>query len=354
MLGVNARTQLLVVEDRDAPDARGSHAAARAALIKLLSREGHAARRASGAEALRQAGGDHPPDLVLWSASPDARFGAALRALKASAEPRFLPVILLPPEGGARARVSGLRAGADDVVAASSDEEVLARVAALLRIKAAQDALQLAKAELERQSITDPLTGLFNRRYFGYRLQQEVERCRRYGERVSLLMLDLDHFKRVNDRYGHRTGDEALRRTAEVLRSELRRVDVCTRWGGEELAVIMPNTAEAGAAVVARRVLRALRARAVIEAAPLERLGAGAEAVHLTASLGLATSGGAGATDAEEAEQLVQRADAAVYRAKAEGRDRVCVAPALTLARGLAPAELMPIANAVPKLAAVT
>ncbi len=348
---MNARRHLLLVDDREG---RRSHPASAAVLMKLLSREGHAARRATGAEALRQASGERPPDLVLWSARPDARFGEALRALKASADPRFLPVILLPTEGGPEARVSGLRAGADDVMPDCGEEEVLARVASLLRIKAAQDALQHAKAELERQSITDPLTGLFNRRYFGYRLQQELERGRRYGEQVSLLMLDLDHFKRVNDRYGHRTGDEALRRASEVLRSELRRVDVCTRWGGEELAVIMPNTSETGAMVVARRVLRALRSRAVLESPPMDRLGAAPETIRITASLGLATtSGELGAVkDAEEAELLVQRADAAVYRAKAEGRDRICTAPPVPVMTDAA--AVIPLAAALPRLAAVT
>jgi len=297
-----------------------------AALAKALWREGYVTRRAvDAAQALRHVGGARSPDLVLMAVGPqDAGWSQALRAIKERVHPKFLPVTVLSPLSDVTSRVAALRAGADDVVAKPCpSEELVARVAAMLRIKSSQDALELARIEAERLSITDPLTGLFNRRYFQYRLQQEVERCRRYGDSLSLLTLDLDHFKRVNDRYGHRTGDDALRLTAELLTRELRRLDVCTRWGGEEFTIIMPNTGAAGGLVVARRLLRAVRAKAVLSAAPIDERGGLPEPVQLTASFGLATYPAAGI---ESAEALVHTADAAMYRAKNEGRNRICTA----------------------------
>jgi len=296
-----------------------------AALAKALAREGYLTRHVADADqALRQVGGKRTPDLVFMACAAAGRAFEALKALKARVEPSFLPVIALFPRVSREMRVTGLRAGADDVLAKPWDvEEVLARVAALLRIKSCQDALEEKRLELERQSVTDPLTGLFNRRYFQYRLHQEVARGQRYGEPVSLLVADLDHFKHVNDRYGHATGDQVLRTTAGLLSAEVRRPDVCTRFGGEEFAVIMPNTGAAGAQVVARRILKALRERASLSAPPIHRRDARPEAIRITASFGLASYPGAGVAGAEE---LFRRADAAMYRAKAEGRNRVCLA----------------------------
>jgi two-component system, cell cycle response regulator len=296
------------------------------ALARALSREGHATRRASSAaEALGDIGGAHSPALVLMAIAPDdAGWSDALRAMKERVHPRFLPVIVLTPLSDVASRVAALRAGADDVIAKPCPEdELAARVAAMLRIQAAQGVLELARAEAERLSITDPLTGLFNRRYFHHRLEQEAERARRYGESLSLLVLDLDHFKHVNDRYGHVAGDEALRMVAGLLTRELRRLDVSTRWGGEEFAIIMPNTGAPGGMVVARRVLRAMRAKGCLSLPPLSRPDARLEPVLITASLGLASYPSPGV---DSAEALVHAADAAMYRAKNEGRNRICVA----------------------------
>ncbi len=264
---------------------------------------------------------------MILNVSPESSCVDALRAMKACVEPRFLPVLVLSERAGVDARVSGLRAGADDVIVRPHrEEEVLARLEAMLRIKSSQDALEAARADLERLSITDPLTGLFNRRYFQYRLEQEVERARRQGGPVSVLMIDLDHFKRVNDRHGHRAGDEALRMIGDLLVRELRRPDVCTRWGGEEFAVILPGTDESGAAVVAKRLLRAIRASARLSAVRIGVPDGRPETVRVTASLGVAAYPSEAVATPE---QLVQRADAAMYRAKEQGRDRVRLASAL-------------------------
>jgi two-component system cell cycle response regulator len=313
-----------------------------ATLASILARQGLDTSSVSrGAEAIRALSRDARPDIVVMdSALRDMDGVQALRALKDRAEEEFLPVVLLSSQPDAESRVSGLLAGADDVLSKPCQgAELWARIAALLRIKAAQDSLRKAKLELERLSITDGLTGLFNRRYFQYRLEQEVERCRRHGDTVALMLIDLDHFKKVNDRYGHPAGDAVLRAAAEILTRELRRVDVCTRWGGEEFAVILPDTGRPGAAVVADRVLRALRAGLRFSAAPVRGQALRPERFRVTASLGLAVHPSAGV---DRADELVSAADAALYRAKDQGRNRACfgpppgrspVAPAARLAR---------------------
>ena len=323
-----------------------------AVLARALAREGYRTRHVPDAEeALRQVGGKHTPDLVFMAVAAGRSF-EALKALKAAAEPSFLPVIAVFQRVSRETRVSGLRAGADDVVAKPcDDEEVLARVAALLRIKRSQDALAEKKLELERQTVTDPLTGLFNRRYFQYRLQQEVARNQRYGGPVALLVADLDHFKHVNDRYGHAAGDDALRLVGRLIAQEVRSPDVCTRFGGEEFAVIMPNTASSGAGVVAHRILESLRTRASLCAPPIHRPQAKPETVRLTASFGLAAFPAPGVSTADE---LFARADAALYRAKSQGRNRICVADEQTAVP--APArldEVLHLVPAFPRLAAV-
>jgi two-component system cell cycle response regulator len=246
-----------------------------------------------------------------------------VRAVKETVPPTFLPVVMVCASDDPGVRVAALRAGADDCLASPCHlAELTARVASLLRIKSSHDGLQLEKAELERLSMTDALTGAFNRRYFQIRLDEEIERARRHGDPLSLLLLDLDHFKRVNDRHGHDAGDAALRATAGLLAAQLRRVDVCTRWGGEEFAVVMPNTPRAGALCVAERILQALRALAI--ALPAPRSAERAGTLSITGSIGLSSY--SSRDGARSASEIVRAADAALYRAKTLGRDRVCAA----------------------------
>jgi diguanylate cyclase (GGDEF)-like protein len=313
-----------------------------AALASILSSQGLDTKTVRcGADGIRELSGSAPPDIVVMDFTlRDMEGVQALRAMKDRLhEGEFLPVVLLSDSADVEPRVRGLLAGADDVLSRPCQAaELSARLAALLRIKAAQDSLRRAKQELERLSITDALTGLFNRRYFQYRLQQEIERARRQGDAVALMLLDLDHFKSVNDRYGHAAGDHALCATADMLRRELRRVDVCTRWGGEEFAVILPGTGEPGAAVVAERVLRTVRASLRFSASPVVRDPAqGPESFRLTASLGFAVYPSAGVDGADE---LVAAADAALYQAKHQGRNRACFAPALDTPRTVPAARL--------------
>ncbi len=170
-----------------------------------------------------------------------------------------------------------------------------------------------AQSELEELARTDALTGLANRRHFMEALAREVERARRYGHSLSLVLIDLDRFKDVNDTHGHAAGDDVLRATAAILREVSRDVDVAARIGGEELVLLLPETRAAGARSVAERVRRRIEA-----SSPRSQAG---EAFRVTASLGVASYAGG----AETPEEILQACDAALYRAKGAGRNRVVV-----------------------------
>ena len=167
--------------------------------------------------------------------------------------------------------------------------------------------------ELRRLATVDPLTGAFNRRYFLSAASQEMERAVRYGGSLSLLMIDIDHFKRVNDRFGHALGDEVLRKTVEVCRANLREVDIFARLGGEEFAALLPQTASVGALGLAERLRRAVAEMVV----PL----AGGD-LRVTVSVGVAER-----SVETTFEHLMSRADQALYAAKETGRNRVEMAP---------------------------
>ncbi len=203
----------------------------------------------------------------------------------------------------------------------------------LLSTLSAQVAVGLHQArmfgEAERMAVTDALTGLYNYRYFYERLHSEMARSARYGHPLSLVMIDLDHFKSVNDRFGHLKGDEVLREVATTVRRNTRRydepttvkhtdIDIASRYGGEEFIVIMPETGAAGAAIAAERLRAALEAE-VGQAAGLK--GENGQPWNITGSFGVAVfEKGLGS------ESFIKRADDATYQAKHDGRNRVVVA----------------------------
>ena len=186
------------------------------------------------------------------------------------------------------------------------------RIVAMLERAAAQAALALAKTSLlerlERSSLTDGLTNVANRRAFDLGLAAEVARAGRTGGTFSLVMLDIDHFKRLNDTHGHQTGDEMLTAVARVLDGQLRGADTVARYGGEEFAVLLPDVDGPAAVAAAERLQRSV--------------GAMTGAVPVTASAGVATY----PADARDGVSLLGAADAALYRAKEAGRDRVVTA----------------------------
>jgi diguanylate cyclase (GGDEF)-like protein len=176
-------------------------------------------------------------------------------------------------------------------------------------------ALQSVKAH-ERilgLAVTDTLTGLRNRRFFDEALDQEIKRCQRYGRACSLIMADLDHFKRINDQYGHAAGDEALKRVGSLLRDSVRTVDTVARIGGEEFAVLLPETPPNNISVVTKRLLRQIRELRI----PLGTVGE--PEPKLTISLGVASFRRGKVTP----HQFLKLADKSLYRAKRGGRNRV-------------------------------
>jgi diguanylate cyclase (GGDEF)-like protein len=176
--------------------------------------------------------------------------------------------------------------------------------------------LQTTLNELELLVTTDPLTELPNRRSFFSRAQTEFARTARYNHPLALIMLDLDHFKEVNDRYGHLVGDAALQHISAIMKGCIRDADMVARYGGEEFVILLPETEEEGAAVIAERV------RADIETSPL--LLDSPDKLFLTASLGLACL--TGQAEFADIDKLLQAADDAMYRAKSRGRNCTCVA----------------------------
>lgn len=171
--------------------------------------------------------------------------------------------------------------------------------------------------ETRKMASTDPLTNLLNRRAFTRWAEQELARLQRFGGTLTIGMLDVDHFKSVNDRLGHGAGDEVLVGVASAVASALRRVDVVARWGGEEFIFALTSTAADGAAVAGERL------RAALDEHPITVHGPeGVQGLHVTASFGLAVW-----RDEASIEALVARADAAMYRAKDGGRNRVVVDP---------------------------
>lgn len=183
----------------------------------------------------------------------------------------------------------------------------------LLRLLANCSSPPIEKARLRRLAMFDDLTQAFNHRYLYPRLTEEIARAKRNPGDVSMLLLDLDHFKRVNDLYGHAAGDAVLRHFADRVRACVRRIDIFIRRGGEEFVLIMPQTGVSQAEQTATRILEAVNA----ERFPIDDSGV---AIAQTVSIGVASWDGF-----ETAEQIEGRADRAMYEAKATGRDRVVV-----------------------------
>lgn len=216
-----------------------------------------------------------------------------------------------------RGRVIGVLALVDRRVAGRFSPRD-ARLAALLLepVAVALDSAMLLRTSQEL-SVTDDLTKLYNSRYLNAALRREIERCRRYRAPVSLIFLDLDGFKNVNDQHGHLTGSRTLVEIGAVIRSTVREIDVVARFGGDEFTVILPQTGPEGALTIAERIRERIAATTFLRARGLE--------IRITASLGIASYPEDGRTQ----EDLLARADQAMYAAKAAGKDGVSVASRL-------------------------
>lgn len=248
------------------------------------------------------------PDLVLLDLMMPEMDGLEVcNALKAL-DPE-IPIIFLTASQEQEHLLKAFEQGAVDYLTKPFNKlELVARVKTHLMLKYAFHELKIALVEMERLAKTDGLTGLLNRRSLFEVAAQELSRAQRYNRSLSVVMLDIDHFKRINDAYGHQVGDTVIQSVAEALKETLRETDVVGRYGGEEFAVILPETTVQQALVVAERI----RCRISKQSIATDR-----GTLQVTVSLGIAMY----AAGMEAIDEVVKQADQALYQAKSNGRD---------------------------------
>lgn len=294
------RPRLLVVDDQ---------AANVQALYHAFAADHQVLMATCGEQALALCASKQPDLVLLDVVMPSMDGHEVCRRLKADPITRDIPVIFVTAHNDEAAETFGLELGAVDFISKPVNPKIVrARVSTHLTLK--------QQADLLRQWVyVDGLTGAFNRRHFDERLKSEWGRAARNGTDLSVILLDVDYFKRFNDRYGHQEGDDCLRRIAATLAAGLRRPgDLLARYGGEEFVCLLPDTGLEGALHLAqqlgRRVFEQGIAHADSSVAPV-----------VTISLGVCTMQEADITDPES---LLREADSRLYRAKSEGRHRMC------------------------------
>jgi len=254
-----------------------------------------------------------PPDLILCDlVMPSVDGFKFLNMLRARPDLADLPVIILTGKTDVETKIRGLEIGASDYVTKPFDEgELLARIKVQLKIKALQDELKESNKKLTELSTIDSLTQLYNRRHFMAALAVEFERTERYGTPLSFVMLDIDHFKRLNDTLGHQAGDEVLRRIGALIKQKIRTGDMPGRYGGEEFSVLLPQTEIDGAMDFAERFRQSVEAMVV----PFQEID-----IRTTVSIGAASCPH---KDVGCEADLIRMADEALYKAKEAGRNTV-------------------------------
>jgi two-component system cell cycle response regulator len=256
-----------------------------------------------------------PVDLMIINANAQAFDGLRVAAqLRSDEATRHLPILaLIDPDQRGR-MVKALEIGLNDILPKPIDpEELAARVRTQIKRKRYTDFLRNNLDHSLELAVTDQLTGLHNRRYMTGQLNALVARAVKGGDPVAALLIDIDHFKKINDNFGHDVGDEVLREFALRVASNVRAIDLPCRYGGEEFVVIMPDTSLEGAELVAERI------RTHVAGSPF-RVAGGEELLTVTISIGVAATLGESDTPAA----LLKRADEGVYEAKAAGRNKVC------------------------------
>ncbi|HYE02807.1 MAG TPA: diguanylate cyclase [Phycisphaerales bacterium] len=263
---------------------------------------------ASGSEAVQALKSFRPATILLDLDMPEMDGFELLRVIKEDVSTNNIPVIVLSGLQGSEDKVAAFDLGATDYVTKPFDmAELRARLRAALRMH------QLLRLLADRADV-DGLTGLGNRAHFDKRLAETISETHRYQRPLALAMLDVDHFKRINDTFGHPAGDEVLQVLAGLLLRQSRQHDVCCRYGGEEFAMIMPGTGPADAVQVAERIRRAVA----------ELAWSRHPETSITISVGIA--GSDGHCGPMTATQWIEAADRSLYAAKHAGRDRVVAA----------------------------
>jgi diguanylate cyclase (GGDEF)-like protein len=285
----------------------------RAVLRRQLEADGHTVVEAVDGEDAITACREHRPDVVLLDVEMPVLDGhSTLERLKADPDLKDIPVVFLTGRVDTADVVTGLRLGAHDYLRKPFEaNELMARVSAALRTKELQDELRRRNAELDRVSRIDMLTNIYNRRHLDEHLRRAISGARRHGRTVGVLLVDIDHFKDVNDQYGHLAGDAVLKEVAARLQGAMRTEDALGRWGGEEFIAVLTDTPGEAIGVLAERMRQAIAGTPFV-------LDDGTR-LRVTVSIGH-TAG------TEDAEVLVHRSDDALYVAKEAGRNQVAVA----------------------------
>jgi diguanylate cyclase (GGDEF)-like protein len=285
----------------------------RAVLRRQLEADGHTVVEAVDGEDAITACREHRPDVVLLDVEMPVLDGhSTLERLKADPDLKDIPVVFLTGRVDTADVVTGLRLGAHDYLRKPFEaNELMARVSAALRAKELQDELRRRNAELDRVSRIDMLTNIYNRRHLDEHLRRAISGARRHGRTVGVLLVDIDHFKDVNDQYGHLAGDAVLKEVAARLQGAMRTEDALGRWGGEEFIAVLTDTPGEAIGVLAERMRQAIASTPFV-------LDDGTR-IRVTVSIGH-TAG------TEDAEVLVHRSDDALYVAKEAGRNQVAAA----------------------------
>lgn len=272
----------------------------------------HVISAANGAEALRALDAvDYPRLCVLDWMMPEVDGVDVCRIIRERAREPYVYVILLTSKAEQKEIVEGLESGADDYIVKPFDlHELKARLRSGKRILDLQEQLVSARELLRTQATHDSLTSLLNRAAILDLLNKELSRAIRKKESVAVIMADLDHFKQINDTYGHQAGDAVLREAASRMQSALREYDAIGRYGGEEFLVVSAQCGTAEAVVLAERLRECIVAHPIAFAD---------QSIPITLSLGVAAATG----DAARADELLRIADEALYAAKDRGRNRV-------------------------------
>ena len=305
-----SRNKILIAED-DPVSRRVLHA--------FLAKWGFEVISATdGTEAARVLESDDTPRLAIldWM-MPGIEGPELCRRVRQRTDRPYTYILLLTARTQKEDIFRGFASGADDYLTKPFDsQELRARLHVGQRILDLQSHLIEARERLRFQATHDPLTGVWNHSIIVETVHRESSRQEREGGSFGLIMIDLDHFKRVNDTYGHLAGDAVLRETAHRITNSVRPYDTVGRYGGEEFVIVVPSCDEAGVIGLAERI------RGAIGSTPFKT---DAGPVHVTASCGICLGGAAAPLEADE---LIQKADEALYRAKRNGRDRAELAKA--------------------------
>jgi diguanylate cyclase (GGDEF)-like protein len=300
---------ILVVDD---------DAVSRRLIEKHLNKSGfEVAIAANGGEALELFDNTFYPIVLTDWMMPEIDGPHLCRLIREKKTDGYVFIILITARDSKTDIVSGLESGADDYLTKPiHPAELIARIKTGIRILKLEQSLKSANEEIRQLSISDPLTGCYNRSYLNERFSQELRRAKRYSHPLSIVLADIDHFKHVNDTYGHQAGDEVLKAfSSRIVRQIRKKVDWVVRYGGEEFLIVLPETGCEGAHSMAERLRRAVASSSIqINGAQ----------INITASFGGAsTKFSPKSTQDIDMDKLIFKADEQLYRSKGEGRNRV-------------------------------